>query len=124
MKRTAIKRRTPLKRKTRIRTQPPTRQQAVRNSTLRPRSKRTAAIYRNERVPLVRRLLEERPWCEAQLEMCTGRSRDAHELLARSALGSITDEENILMVCGECHRWITDHPGKAKELGLSRSRYG
>lgn len=116
-------RRTPLRRSA-IKKRPRNRQQAITNSTLRPRSKKTAAMYRSQRVPLVRRILADRPICEARVPLvCNIRSVDAHEILARSQGGSILDEENILAVCSGCHRWITDHPAEAKELGLRRSRY-
>lgn len=72
-----------------------------------------------------RRLVAERgPWCQARLDGCDGLAVDAHELLARSAVGSITDESNIILVCRSCHDWIGAHPREATALGLRRSRYG
>ena len=123
MKRSSLKRSTTPMRRSEIQRKPPTRSQAMRNSTLAPRSKKTAAIYRKIRVPLVRRLLEERHDCEAGLPMCTGRSVHLHELLARSAGGSIIDEENIITVCGACHTFITENRIESEKLGLRKSRY-
>lgn len=54
--------------------------------------------------------------------MCTGRAEQGHELLSRARGGSITDPANIVGLCQKCHRWITEHPLEATELGLSRRR--
>jgi len=54
---------------------------------------------------------------------CMRDSHDVHELLARSAGGSIFDPSNLLCVCRRCHQWIGDHPKEALALGLRRSRY-
>jgi hypothetical protein len=72
------------------------------------------------------RLLEERGHgCEARVfNVCQGRAVDGHELLARSAGGSIIDAGNILLVCRRCHDWIGERPREATVLGLRRSRYG
>ena len=56
-------------------------------------------------------------------DRCAISSRDVHEILARSAGGSILDESNVLAVCRRCHRWIGDHPREATALGLRKSRY-
>lgn len=80
------------------------------------------------RVPLVKKLLAERPWCEAcptfaqydNLAVYVRRpSRDIHELKRRSQGGSILDESNLLAVCRECHQRIGDYPQLAFDLGLS-----
>ncbi len=55
---------------------------------------------------------------------CDGLSVDVHEILARSAGGSILDEANCLCVCRADHLWIGDHPKEALALGLRASRYG
>jgi hypothetical protein len=79
-----------------------------------------------ERRKVLARLLEERgPGCEARVfNVCQGRAVDGHEVLARSAGGSITDPANILLVCRRCHEWVTVRPKEATSLGLRRSRYG
>ena len=60
-----------------------------RSKRLKPRSKKMAAKY-VERRKLVEKLLKEHPQCEAQVpDVCTGKSVDLHELLARSQGGSI-----------------------------------
>jgi hypothetical protein len=81
------------------------------------------------------RILSERPDCQAcprirmtgglgvQPPTCAGRSCDVHEVLARSAGGSIIDPANVLAVCRAGHDWIGQHPREALALGLRRSRY-
>ena len=59
--------------------------------------------------------------CQANLSVCTKVATDMHEILRRSQGGSATDPDNILLVCRECHRWITDNPDEAIELGLAKS---
>lgn len=80
---------------------------------------------------LVARILSARPRCEAGTKihsidpahMCTRESVDVHELLARSAGGSILDEANCIAVCRRCHEWIGQRPKLALALGLRVSRY-
>jgi len=97
-----------------------------RSSGLRPRSKRMAETYSKPggRRDLVARMLTDKPWCEVRIEdICDGASVDVHELLARSAGGSITDESNCVCVCRRCHDWINTHPKEARARGLRLSRY-
>ena len=92
---------------------------------MRKRSRKTAALYRDERVPLVRRLLAERPACEARFSpACTGRSVDCHEPLSRARGGSITDEANVMCVCRACHDAIHDNPAESERRGFLRGRTG
>lgn len=96
------------------------------------RSEKTAKKYREERVPLVKRLLEERPWCEAcaAYAKLDGKawfrprpSKDLHEIRSRGRTGGVNsnewlDPENILCVCRECHTRITDQVKEAEALGF------
>ena len=93
------------------------------------------AIYAGDaenegRRDLVARLLAERPWCEACEVLdrpgvkIALRSQDVHEILPRSAGGSLTDPANLKCVCRPCHLYLHAHPKRAMELGLKRSRYG
>ena len=92
---------------------------------LRPRSRKLAKLYRTARVPLVRRLLAERPPCEARFSLaCTGRSVDCHERQTRAMLGSILDEANIVACCRPCHDAIHGSPAAARDAGLLGSRWG
>lgn len=95
---------------------------------MRHRSKKKEAEYRVRR-PLVARLLEERPWCEACPVFATHdgkvvynrqRSVDIHEIKRRSQGGSILDESNLLAVCRDCHRRIGNYPELAFSLGLAK----
>lgn len=97
-----------------------------RSSGLAARSAKMAAKYAGPegRRVLVERLLARHLWCQAAIErVCIGPAQDVHELLARSAGGSILDESNCICVCRPCHQWIGDHPIEAREAGLRLSRY-
>lgn len=48
---------------------------------------------------------------------------DFHEVLTRARGGSITDPENILMVCRRHHDWITENPAASLSLGLVRNSW-
>lgn len=132
MKRTPFKRKTPLQAKPKPKRAPQEAKQAEKKqkrktpfmstkSNLRPVSPRQAKINR-QRTILKRELFAIRGYaCQARTHLCTGRARDMHEVLTRGRCGSATDADNIILVCGECHRWITDHPREAKELGLLKS---
>lgn len=48
---------------------------------------------------------------------------DVHEILSRSAGGSILDPDNVLVTCRNGHMWIGDNPKQALALGLRHSRY-
>ena len=107
MKRTPLRRSTPLRSRTRLRS----------------RSRRLAALYREIRVPLVRRLLAERPRCEARFSLaCTGQSMDCHEPLSRARGGSITDETNVMCVCHPCHDAIHRNVAEAERRGFTQRR--
>lgn len=95
---------------------------------MRHRSKKKEAEYRLRR-PLVAKLLEERPYCEACSVFAKydqkgtfrqNPSQDIHELIRRSQGGSILDEDNLLAVCRPCHNRIGAYPALAFELGLAK----
>ena len=95
---------------------------------MRSRSKKKEQEYKLRR-PLVARMLEERPWCEAcpifagHDELVTYRrnpSQDIHEIVRRSQGGSILDEDNLLAVCRSCHQRIGNYPQLAFDLGLAK----
>ena len=102
---------------------------------LRPRSNKAQQLYKEKRIPLVKKLLAERPWCEAcpvyaecdNLQFYRIRaSVDLHEIKSRGRTGGIhgdewLDEENILCVCRQCHSRITNKPDEAESLGLLKS---
>lgn len=95
---------------------------------MRYRSKKKQDEYKI-RVPLVKKLLSDRQWCEAcpvfaehdgLVTYVRKRSVDIHEILRRSQGGSILDESNLMAVCRDCHRRIGNEPALAFELGLAR----
>lgn len=103
----------------------------LKRTQLAKRSKKTKEAYK-QRVPLVRRLLQERPWCEAcpifasHDGLVTYQRRpsvDIHELKRRSQGGSILEEANLLAVCRQCHQRIGNNPRLAFDLGLSKHGY-
>lgn len=90
---------------------------AKRTGQLRHRSKKRSELYRQQRIPLVIQLLEERPICQR----CNkASSQDIHEIKSRARGGSITDVENLAALCRPCHTWITDHPAAAAAEGWSK----
>lgn len=69
---------------------------------------------------LVRRLLQERPTCEARW-MCHGaRSVDVHERIKRSRGGSILDPDqaHMVTVCRACHDMTEAEPAEASRRQL------
>jgi len=57
--------------------------------------------------------------------ICSGNAvpMDVHELLPRSAGGSILDRANCIAVCRACHRFAHTNPKVARAAGVLRSRY-
>jgi hypothetical protein len=87
VKRSPIRRRTPLTGGGNL----------ARRTPLKPRSAKTAALYRTERVPLVAALFAESSICE--VPWCPELATDPHEPLTRARGGSITDPANVRKVC-------------------------
>ncbi len=115
----------------------------MKRSRIRSVSAKRAAIA-DERRAFVRRILSERPQCEARnflrpivstltgvdqdrvvaaLRGCTWRSTECHELLSRARGGSIVDDSLACALCHTCHRWVTTEPRLATMAGLQRSRW-
>lgn len=95
---------------------------------MRHRSKKKEAEYKLRR-PLVEKMLEENPYCEACPVFAkndnlatyrTNRSVDVHEIVRRSQGGSILDEKNLMCVCRPCHSRIGNYPQLAFALGLAK----
>lgn len=49
---------------------------------------------------------------------CTRWATDVHELLRRSQGGDPTDPSGCVALCRACHRWVTENPRKAHQVGL------
>ena len=81
---------------------------------IRSRSKKMAKIYAEQRVPLVKKLLDERTLCQRCQQK---RSQDVHEIKSRARGGSILDERNLACLCRPCHNWVTSHPQEAHDEG-------
>ncbi len=63
----------------------------------------------------------ENPYCKARLAGCTGLTADCHHMAGK--IGKLlTDENNWLPVCRNCHNWITENSKEAIEKGLSKKR--
>jgi 5-methylcytosine-specific restriction endonuclease McrA len=88
--------------------------------SMRPRSKKRQALYANARIPLVKELLKDNPTCAK----CHARyAVDVHELKSRARGGSITDRDNLVVLCRPCHTWITQNPKEAVEQGWSKNSW-
>lgn len=86
----------------------------MKRTPIRYRSKKMEHLYATERRALVQQLLTERPVCQRCRKSV---SQDIHELKSRARGGSITDIENLVAICRDCHRWITDNPKMAAQQG-------
>jgi len=71
-------------------------------------------VYSTKRRNIVRKLLTDRPVCQRCM---ADRSQDIHELKPRSRGGSITNIENLVALCRDCHIFVTQNPALAKEQG-------
>lgn len=65
-------------------------------------------------------MFAESPWCARCGQ--AGAPLDGHELLSRARGGSITDRSNIVLLCRDCHTFITTHPDVAELEGWALSR--
>ena len=81
------------------------------------RSAKTKAKYDDGRIPLLRRLFAERPYCQIGAPGCTRLSTVGHERRKRSSGGSIVNPVNVMAVCASCNSWVEDHPVEAHDAG-------
>ena len=81
---------------------------------IRRRSAKTSKLYREQRIPIVKKLLEGDPPCQRCKQ---ARATDVHEIKSRARGGSITDLNNLAVLCRPCHSWITTNPKAATEQG-------
>lgn len=68
-----------------------------------------------------KKMLRERFGPDPSCARCGKWAHDAHEFLSRARGGSITDPDNIILLCRPCHTWVTTHPRDAQAQGWSRS---
>lgn len=56
---------------------------------------------------------------QAMCERCNfARAVDCHERLTRARGGSITDPDNLVLLCRVCHDFVTTHPRQAHAEGF------
>lgn len=87
---------------------------------MRRRSAKRQQLYDTERIPLVKRLLEEHPICQRCHRQ---RAVDVHEIKTRARGGSITDPSNLVCLCRPCHDLITRDPKTAHEHGWVKNSW-
>jgi hypothetical protein len=75
-------------------------------------------ILNKERRQFTSDILRIRLMCEARIRGCTMTPSDCHEIMPRSAGGSILDPENVLALCRSCHHFITVNPAWSYEMGF------
>lgn len=88
---------------------------------MRYRSKKTQAVYRQQRIPLVKELFEDGPQC--MFPGCTAAATDPHEPITRGRGGSITEKDNLVPLC-HFHNVNIHQPGFreiAEKAGLLKS---
>lgn len=73
----------------------------------RPRSKRTAKVYREQRIPLYD-IVRAEQGRRCAWPGCTRDWVDLHEILTRARAGSITDRDNVIGLCRDHNREATD----------------
>lgn len=85
---------------------------------MRRQSKKRAALVR---IYLKRRetFLLENPWCLR----CGGLADQIHHKAGRVS-DALLDETRWASACGDCHRYITEHPAEAVAQGWSLPRVG
>lgn len=96
----------------------PSEQPAAKPRTgLRPRSRKAEAAYRVRR-PMLKALADMHPYCVRP--GCNRYADDGHEPLTRARGGSITDPDNVVLLCRPCHDELGTEPAWAYDLGLLR----
>lgn len=86
------------------------------------RSAKTAALYRDERIPLVEEMLTAYPICQiAWDERCTHWATEVDEKCGRGRGGDMLDRDNLQTCCNSCHRAKTLNPAEAEARGFGTS---
>jgi len=87
---------------------------------IRPRSKKREHLYATERRKLVAELLSGDPLCE---RCSKAYATDVHEIKTRARGGSITDRDNLAVLCRYCHSFITANPAQGKAEGFLKNSW-
>jgi hypothetical protein len=62
-------------------------------------------------------------YCKAALPGCTGKDKSTLTIHHMKGRGRHTLDKNTwVTLCFNCHRWVEEHPEKAKIMGLSLNR--
>ncbi|MDF2189322.1 HNH endonuclease signature motif containing protein [Paraflavitalea sp. CAU 1676] len=85
------------------------------------RASKKRAKQERQYTGLRKRFLQANPDCQANVCGCSGKAEHIHHMAGRIG-DDLTDVDNFLAVCPECHHWIETHPVEAKALCLSISR--
>lgn len=101
---------------------------ALKRTELNKRSEKRKRIMQDDRIPLIKQLVEAGFGCEigpvlehygeADARHCRHRIEGIHELRKRSDGGSLINRDNLVPACNFCNGWVEDHPAKAREFGL------
>jgi len=84
-----------------------------------PRSRKTAKVYREQRVPLTQEMLADHPGCGIRWdERCRGLADALHEILSRGRGGSITGRANCIPACNPCNEAVSSNPAEAEKRGF------
>jgi len=84
------------------------------------RSKKMAALYATERRALVKKLMKDFPACQ---RCAVAYATDVHEIKTRARGGSITDLDNLALLCRPCHTFITQNPAQGKAEGWLKNSW-
>jgi len=91
----------------------------MKRSRINPVSKKRQKVNVARRI-FVKRILEERPECEAMIPyICRHWASDVHEIMTRARGGSILMEDNVLALCRHCHTFVTENPAFSQEHGFT-----
>ena len=91
----------------------------VGRNKLRPFSKKRASEHRKRVGNLKKKYSDQTVPCQVrQSADCCGVAHDGHERKTRGKGGSITDLENVIPSCRQCHDWIGANILQATKLGF------
>ena len=75
----------------------------------------------SEYTKIKKEYLKLRPYCECGTRGCSRVADQIHHKRGREN-ERLLDKKYFLAVCGNCHRWIEDHPEWARAHGFSLER--
>jgi len=118
-----LKRNTPLKSNSTL-----NRGGSLKRTKLKNRSSERQALMKEDRVPLIKSLIDAGFSCEIgpvlehygcdDAKHCNGKIEGMHELRKRSAGGSLVNRQNLIPACNRCNGWVENNPDLAHEWNL------